>query len=97
MRFKGAIAIAQEYAGCFGAAIRADDIESAIAVHIPQGNRVWGSTRGEGGLSLKSAIAIAQEHTCAVGTRIRSDDIEFAIAVHIAQGHGVWCSACGEG
>ncbi|MEI6202754.1 MAG: hypothetical protein WCP68_12465, partial [Enhydrobacter sp.] len=50
---KGAIAIAQEYAGGAGAKIRGDDVESAIAVHIAQGHGSWTSSRVDGGLSCK--------------------------------------------
>ena len=38
---KGAIAIAQEYAGVVGIIICSDDVEFTIVVHIAQGHRVW--------------------------------------------------------
>ena len=94
----GAATRAQEHTGGAGVAIRGDDIESAIAVHITQGYGAWISchARAEGGCSCKSAIAIAQEHAGAIATIICSDDVEPAIAVHIAQGHGDWNSSRGE-
>ena len=90
---------AQEHTGGAGVAIRGNDIESAIAVHITQGYGAWkcSHARAEGGCSCKSAIAISQEHAGAVSTVICSDDVEPAIAVHIAQGHRAWATPRGEG
>ena len=90
---------AQEHTGGAGVAIRGNDIESAIAVHITQGYGAWTSShaRAEDGCSCKSAIAISQEHAGAVSTVICSDDVEPAIAVHIAHRHSAWVTSRGEG
>ena len=80
---KGAIAIAQEHAGGVGVAIRGDDIESAVAVHIAQGHGAWARPRRDGALGLKGAIAIAQEDAGGGVATIRSDHVEPTIAVHI--------------
>jgi hypothetical protein len=82
--FEGAIAIAQEHAGGVRGAIRSDDIEYAIAVHIAQGHGEWLSSRAEVCFGTKGAIANAQEHAGVVGVAICGDDIKYTIAVHIA-------------
>ena len=50
---KGAIAIAQEYAGGVVTLICGNDVESAVAVHIPKRNAVRTTPRGEGGFRSK--------------------------------------------
>ena len=58
---KSTIAKAQEYAGAIGihTAIRGDDVEFAIAIHIPQGHGIWQSSRGVVYFGTKSTIANA--------------------------------------